>query len=688
MNNISPTPTLAKKPKELSQHGDIRIDNYYWLNDRENSEVIDYLNQENEYTSNVMEPLKGFQENLFEEMKSRIKETDMSVPYFSDGWYYYVRFEEGQEYPIYCRKEGSLESEEDILLNVNILAQGHEYYDVSGMSISPNKKILAYGVDTVSRRIYTIHFKNLETGQNFSTTIENTTGSSAWANDNKTLFYTKKDEALRSYQIWKSEIKNDSQNANLVFEEQDETFNCFVYKSKSKKFILIGSSSTLTSEYRFVDADTPNDSFKIIHPRETEIEYGVGHIDDKFYILTNWEAKNFRLMVTEVSAPEKENWKEVIAPRRDILIEDIELFKDFLVLEERIEGISNIRVINQKTKEEHYIDFGESTYSAYASTNLEFDTSILRISYTSLTTPGTLFDYDMNTFEFSLLKEQEVLGSFDKQDYKSERIMVLARDGINVPMSLVYHKNTNVNGTAPTLLYGYGSYGHSIDPYFSSSRLSLLDRGFVYAIAHVRGSETLGRTWYEDGKMLKKKNTFFDFIDCAQFLVENNYADKENLFAMGGSAGGLLMGAVVNYAPHLWKGIVAQVPFVDVVTTMLDESIPLTTGEFDEWGNPKEKEYYDYIKSYSPYDNVEEKDYPNMLITTGLHDSQVQYWEPAKWVAKLRELKTDNNTLLLKTQMDYGHSGASGRFEGLKEVALEYAFILDLAEKIDQFKIE
>ena len=683
MNSSLQSPTAAKIPKELSQQGQARIDNYYWLNERENPKVIDYLNAENEYTSNVMKPLKGFQENLFEEMKARIKETDSSVPYFSDGWYYYLRYEEGQEYPIYCRKEGDLEAEENILLDVNVLAKGHEYYDVSGMSISPNKKVMAYGVDTLSRRIYIIHFKNLETGENFSQTIENTTGSSSWANDNKTLFYTKKDKALRSFQIWKYNFGNGVNTAELVFEESGETFNCFVYKSKSKKYIFIGSSSTLSSEYQFVDADFPDQDFNMLQPRENELEYGIGHLNDDFYILTNWQAKNFRLMVVNVDAPEKENWKEVIPHRKDVLIEDIELFSNFILLEERIEGISNIRVINRKTKEDHYVNFGEKAYTAYASTNLELDSHILRLAYTSLTTPGTHFDYDMNTREFTLLKEQEILGVFDKEDYKSERLMVKVRDGVKVPVSLVYHKNTNLDRTAPILLYGYGSYGHNIDPYFSSGRLSLLNRGFVYAIAHIRGSETLGRTWYEDGKMMNKKNTFFDFIDCGKYLVEKKYGSPEKLFAMGGSAGGLLMGAIVNYEPKMWKAIVAQVPFVDVLTTMLDESIPLTTGEFDEWGNPKQKEAYDYIKTYSPYDNVEPKDYPNMLITTGLHDSQVQYWEPAKWVAKLRELKTDDNILLLKTQMDFGHSGASGRFEGLKEVALEYAFILNLAGSSD-----
>ena len=576
-----------------------------------------------------------------------------------------------------------MEAEENILLDVNVLAKGHEYYDVSGMSISPNKKVMAYGVDTLSRRIYIIHFKNLETGENFSQTIENTTGSSSWSNDNKTLFYTKKDKALRSFQIWKYNFGNGVNTAELVFEESDETFNCFVYKSKSKKYIFIGSSSTLSSEYQFVDADFPDQDFNMLQPRENELEYGIGHLNDDFYILTNWQAKNFRLMVVNVDAPEKENWKEVIPHRKDVLIEDIELFSNFILLEERIEGISNIRVINRKTKEDHYVNFGEKAYTAYASTNLELDTHILRLAYTSLTTPSTHFDYDMNTREFTLLKEQEILGVFDKEDYKSERLMVKVRDGVKVPVSLVYHKNTNLDRTAPILLYGYGSYGHNIDPYFSSGRLSLLNRGFIYAIAHIRGSETLGRTWYEDGKMMNKKNTFFDFIDCGKYLVEKKYGSPEKLFAMGGSAGGLLMGAIVNYEPKMWKAIVAQVPFVDVLTTMLDESIPLTTGEFDEWGNPKQKEAYDYIKTYSPYDNVEPKDYPNMLITTGLHDSQVQYWEPAKWVAKLRELKTDDNILLLKTQMDFGHSGASGRFEGLKEVALEYAFIMNLAGSSD-----
>ncbi len=681
MNKGFKGPVAKKVAKELSFHGDTRVDNYFWLNQREDEEVIEYLNAENTYTEKVMEPLKGFRESLFEEMKGRIKETDMSVPYRKDGWFYYVRQEEGKEYPIYCRKEGSLDAAEDIIMDVNPMAEGHDYYSASGLSLSPNKMLLAYGEDTVSRRIYTIKFKDMETGEILPFTIENTTGGSVWAADSKTIFYTKKDDTLRAFQVWKYELGNETSTAEIIYEEKDDTFNCFVYKSKSDKYIFIGSGSTLSSEYRFLLANNPNGEFKIIHEREADFEYGIGHIGDKFYVHTNWNAKNFRLMETLVETPGKENWKEVIPAREGILLEDIEMFDDYLVLEERISGIVNLRVINQKDNTEHYVDFGEDAYSAYASSNYEFESDIMRIGYSSMSTPSSVYDYHMETKEFTLLKEQEVIGDFDKTNYRSERMMIPARDGVKVPMSVVYHKDTKKDGGAPLLLYAYGSYGHSIDPYFSTTRLSLLDRDFIYVIAHIRGSETLGRTWYEEGKMLNKINTFNDFIDCGKWLVNNNYAEPNNLFAMGGSAGGLLMGAIINMEPHMWKGVVAQVPFVDVLTTMLDESIPLTTGEFDEWGNPKEKEYYDYIKSYSPYDNVEAKEYPNMLVTTGLHDSQVQYWEPAKWVAKLRELKTDDNLLLLQTEMEFGHSGASGRFESLKEVAQEYAFIIDLAGK-------
>ena len=669
-----------KKPVKLEKHGDIRTDNYYWLNERENEEVLHYLRAENDYTDQVMADLKGFRESLFEEMKGRIKETDMSVPYRSDGWWYYTRYEEGQEYPIYCRKKGNLEAAEEILLNVNELAKDYEYYQVVGLALSPDKKTLAFGEDTLSRRIYTLRFKNLETGELLEEKIENTSGDVAWANDNRHIFYSRKDDTLRPYQVWRHEFGTQAEKDVCVFEETDSTFNCFVYKSKSKKYILIGTSSTLSTEYRYLDADDPFQSFTVIQDRQDDLEYGVGHLGDKFYVLTNWKAKNFRLMEVPVGTTGKENWKEVIPHREEVLLEDIELFQNYLVLEERIEGIVRIRIIslNQESVQDSYLDFGEEAYQAYCVNNYEFDCDKLRISYTSMTTPSSILEYDFKSGEKEVLKQQEVLGDFKVADYASERLRVEVRDGARVPVSLVYKKGALDKGPAPFLLYGYGSYGHSIDPYFSSVRLSLLDRGVVFAIAHIRGSETLGRSWYEDGKLLKKKNTFFDFIDVAEGIIEQGYTEKSKLFAMGGSAGGLLMGAIVNERPDLFKGLVASVPFVDVVTTMLDESIPLTTGEYDEWGNPNELEYYEYIKSYSPYDQVASKDYPNMLVTTGLHDSQVQYWEPAKWVAKLRELKTDDNVLLMQTEMDFGHSGASGRFESLKEIAQEYAFLLDL----------
>ncbi len=678
MKNLPFTGAAEKKPVNLEKHGDQRQDNYFWLREREDEQVLDYLRRENTYTDEVMADLKGFRETLFEEMKGRIKETDMSVPYRSDGWWYYSRYEEGFEYPIYCRKEGSLEAPEEILLNVNDLAEGHEYYQAVGLALSPDKRTLAFGEDTVSRRIYTIRFKDLETGQISDEKIENTSGDIAWANDNQHIFYSRKDESLRPFQVWRHTFGTSSDEDVKVFEESDSTFNCFVYKSKSKQFILIGTSSTLSTEYRFIQADNPFDDFTIIQLREEDHEYGVGHMGDKFYVLTNWKAKNFRLMETSVDAPGKENWTEVIPHRKDVLLEDIELFENYLVLEERKEGIVHIRVKDSVTGSDQYIDFGEDAYQAYCVNNYEFEADKLRISYASMTTPSSVLEYDFSTGSIEVLKQQEVLGDFDVANYTSERLQLEARDGARVPVSLVYRKGVRDRGTAPLLLYGYGSYGHSIDPYFSSVRLSLLDRGVIFAIAHIRGSETLGRSWYGDGKLLKKKNTFFDFIDVAEGLIDRGYTQKDQLFAMGGSAGGLLMGAVMNERPDLFKGMVAAVPFVDVVTTMLDESIPLTTGEYDEWGNPNDKEYYDYIKSYSPYDQVEAKDYPHVLVTTGLHDSQVQYWEPAKWVAKLRELKTDSNLLLLQTEMDFGHSGASGRFESLKEVAQEYAFLLDL----------
>ncbi len=679
-------PIATKIPKELSMHGDIRVDNYYWLNDRENPEVIAYLNAENDYKDQMLAHTKDFQEKLFQEMKGRIKEEDQSVPYKENGYWYLTRYEQGQEYPIYSRKKGTLEAAEEIMLNVNELAKPYDYYNVAGLSVSPDNKIIAYGEDTLSRRIYTIRFKNLETGAMLPDQIPGVQGDIAWANDNKTIFYTLKDpQTLRGYKVMRHRLGTPVAKDVEIFTETDDTFYSFVYKTKSKKYIVIGSNQTLSNEYRVLEADKPDGQFRIIQPRERDLEYSIDHFGDKFYIRTNLNAKNFRLVETPETATTKDNWKEIIPNRSDVLLEDMDLFKDYLVLSERKNGIRQIR-IRPWNGPEHYIKFPEDAYVAYTSTNPEFDTEVLRLSYQSMTTPSSTFDYNMRTKEFQLLKQQDVLGGFDANNYQSERMYVSARDGAKVPVSIVYRKGIKKDGKAPLLLYGYGSYGNSMEPYFSSSRLSLLDRGFIYVIAHIRGGEEMGRQWYEDGKLLKKKNTFTDFIDCAEWLLENKYTSQDRLFAMGGSAGGLLMGAVVNMRPDLWKGIIAAVPFVDVVTTMLDESIPLTTFEFDEWGNPKNKEYYDYMKSYSPYDNVEAKDYPAMLITTGLHDSQVQYWEPAKWVAKLREMKTDKNPLLMHTNMEAGHGGASGRFRALKETAMQYAFLLDLAGKNEEFK--
>lgn len=671
-------PIAKEEPKELSIHGDTRIDPYYWLNQRDDQEVLDYLHAENAYTEKIMAPYKELEEKLFEEIKGRIKQTDESVPYLSNGYYYYTRYEEGKEYPIYCRKKGSLDASEEVMLNVNEMAEGYAYFAVSGLNVSPDNRFLAYGVDTVSRRQYTIHVKDLQSGEILGDRIGNTTGGSTWAGDNKNLFYTMKDDALRSFKIFRYEVG--TRENEEIFHEVDETFSVGVGKTKSQKYLVIASYSTLSNEFRILDANNPKGPFRVFQPRERGLEYSIDHRGNEFFVLTNLNAKNFKLMKTSESQTSKENWKEYIPHNPQVRLMGMELFNDFTVLRERKEGLIQMRVMNHKDKSEHYLNFGEETYVAYTSVNRDMDSQILRYAYSSLTTPNSTYDYDMISKEKTLLKQDEVVGDFDPANYKAERLYATAQDGTKVPISLVYKKGFEKNGESPLLLYAYGSYGISTEPYFSSVRLSLLDRGFVYAIAHIRGGEDLGRDWYEDGKLLKKKNTFTDFIDCADHLVKNKYTSTERLFAQGGSAGGLLMGAIVNMRPDLWKGVIAAVPFVDVVTTMLDESIPLTTGEFDEWGNPKDKEYYDYMLSYSPYDNVEAKAYPNMLVTTGYHDSQVQYWEPAKWVAKLRKMKTDENILLLRTNMEAGHGGASGRFTRLKEVANEYAFILSLID--------
>ena len=691
-NYMTLQPPKAKLIEEqITTHDDTRIDNYFWMRlsdaqknaetpDAQTQDVLDYLNAENDYRAAKMKHTEALQKNLFDEIKGRIKEDDASVPVKDNGYIYYTRFEKGQDYAFYCRKKDEVGAEEEVMLDGPKMGDGQAYFAIGGTSISKNNQYLAYGVDLISRRQYTLHFRDLKSGEILQDKIENTTGGATWANDNKTIFYTKKDPVtLRSFQIFKHVLGTDQKEDILVYEEKDETFGCSVYKTKSSDYIMIGSWQTLSTEYRFIDANDPNGEWKVVQRRERDLEYSVDHFGDHFYIVTNLDAKNFRLMKAPVSDPSKENWEEVIAHRDDVLLEGIDIFKDHLVVSERKAGLNQLRVINWTSKDEHYISFKDPAYMTYTFDNPDFNTTTLRYAYTSLTTPNTVYDYDMTSREQEQMKQQEVMDpEFNPKNYVSERIFVKARDGVEVPVSIVYHKNTKKDGQAPLLLYAYGSYGASMDAYFSSVRLSLLDRGFIYAIAHIRGGQEMGREWYEDGKLLKKKNTFYDFIDCGKALVENKYTSNEHLYAQGGSAGGLLMGAVINMEPKMWNGVIAAVPFVDVVSTMLDESIPLTTGEFDEWGNPKDEEYYHYIKSYSPYDNVEKKDYPNLLVTTGYWDSQVQYWEPAKWVAKLRELKTDNNLLLMHCNMDVGHGGASGRFERYKEVAMEYAFFLDL----------
>ncbi len=676
------TPVAVKKPQELTLHGETRIDDYYWLKERENPEVIAYLEAENSYREGMMKGTEKFQEKLFEEIIGRIKQRDESVPYKDNGYYYYIRYEEGKEYPIYCRKKGSLDAEEEVMADVNEMARGYSYYHVAGMSVSPDNRYVVMGIDTVSRRKYTLYIKNLESGEMLEDEIPVTTGGASWANDNKTIFFARKDDVtLRSKEIYRHTLGTDISQDVKIYEEGDETFSTFVYKSKSKRYMIIGSTSTLTSEYRYLSADTPEGEFKVIQPRERGLEYGISHFGDHFYIITNMDATNFRLMKTPVDKTEKEHWTEVIAHREEVYLEGIEIFKEYLVVEERKEGLSHLRVIRWDTGEEHFVEMDEEVYTSWISINLDFESEILRYGYSSLTTPVSTFDYHMKGREKTLLKQEEVLGGdFDPSHYETRRIYATSGDGKKIPMSIVYRKGIELNGTNPTLLYGYGSYGATMDPSFRSYRLSLLDRGFVYAIAHIRGSQIYGRPWYEDGKLLKKINTFTDFNACAEHLIQEKYTSPDHLYALGGSAGGLLMGAVINLKPELYRGVIAAVPFVDVVTTMLDDDIPLTTSEYDEWGNPNEEEYYRYMLSYSPYDQVEAKDYPNLLVTTGLHDSQVQYWEPAKWVAKLRDMKTDDNLLLMYCNMDTGHGGASGRFERYKETALEYAFLLSLED--------
>ncbi len=684
-------PPVAKKiKKELTIHDDTRIDNYYWMrlsDEQKNSEnpdaqtqdVLDYLNAENTYTKSVLNHTETFQEKLYTEIIGRIKQIDESVPYKKNGYFYYTRYEEDKEYPIYCRKIESIENTEEVMLNVNEMAEGHDYYSIRSLRVSKNNQLLAFGVDTLSRRIYTIKIKNLKTGEILTDQIEGTTGSAAWANDNETLFYTIRDpETLQAYKINRNTMGQTTDQDKTMFVEEDDQFSSGVYKTKSDEFIIIASRMTESNEYQILKANNANGNFKVFSKRKMKHEYSIDHYKETFYIVTNRDkAKNFKLMSTSENKTDERYWQNVIEHRDDVYLNGIEIFKNYLVIQERKNGLLQLRVTTWDKKTDYYLNFGEAAYAAYLSTNVDFNLQILRYYYTSLTTPGSTYDFDMQSKEKTLLKQQEVVGGYNADEYQTERLYAAANDGTSIPISLVYKKSLKKETGNPLLLYAYGSYGSPIDARFSSTRLSLLDRGFIFAIAHVRGGQEMGRDWYENGRLMHKKNTFTDFINCAEFLIKEKFTDSSHLFAYGGSAGGLLMGAIANMNGMLFKGIVAAVPFVDVVTTMLDETIPLTTSEFREWGNPKEKDAYDYMKSYSPYEQVEAKYYPAMLVTTGLFDSQVQYWEPAKWVAKLRELKTDNNSLIMDCDMETGHGGASGRFKRYRRTALTYAFILD-----------
>ena len=677
-------PVAEKIPVDVGMHGDKRIDNYYWMNDYfkkgpRSEKVIAYLKEENNYTDTILSDIRSLRDTLFNEMKARIKEKDQSVPVLDNGYYYYTRYEEGKQYAVHCRKKGSLDAPENILLDLNEMAESHPYYEAEGFKVSPDNKLLAFAVDTLSRRQYTIYIKNIESGEIYKDAMYPAAPAMEWANDNKTLFYTENNpETLLTEKIKRHFIGTDSKDDKSVYEEKDKSNYLYLGKLRSKKFIIINSAATMSSEIFYLDAGKPGDDFKTIQPRMKDVKYYVDEQDGKFLILTNLEAKNFRLMETPVDKTAVENWKEIIPHRSDVLLEKVHAFRDFYVLSERKDGLIKLKVHNIKSNEDHFVDFGEPSYAAEVGSNPEFNTSLLRFEYTSLTTPHSELDYDMINHSRKLLKEQEVPGGYNKEEYVTERLFATAEDGVKVPISIVYRKGFVKDGNAPLLLYGYGSYGYSTDAAFTTMRLSLLNRGFAFAIAHVRGGQEMGRSWYEDGKLMKKKNTFTDFIAAGEYLVKQKFTSSRHLYAYGGSAGGLLMGAVVNMKPALWNGVVAQVPFVDVVTTMLDETIPLTTNEFDEWGNPKNKDAYDYMKSYSPYDNVQEVEYPNLLVITGLHDSQVQYFEPAKWVAKMRELKKGDNLLLLETNMEYGHGGASGRFDYLNDIALLSAFFLKL----------
>ena len=671
-------PMAAVRPHRFDEHGNVRIDQYYWLKERSNPEVIKYLEAENAYTKAVMAHTEALQERLYDELKGRVLQNDQSVPFREGNYFYYTRLVEGKNYPIYARKRGSLTAPEEIMIDANALAEGKATFLIRAWEVSSGEDLLAFAADTTGGRVSSIRFKNLRTGEMLSDVIPRAIGGIAWAEDNRTLFYTKPDSvSVRPYQVYRHKLGTPAATDQMVYEDKDETYYVGVSKTKSRAYIMIQSSQTMATEYSYIRADQPDAPFKVIFPRERGHEYHANHFGDYFYILSNDHAKNFRLMRTPVARPGRDNWEEVIPHRADVLLEDFEFFKDYLVLTERTDGLVQLRVRPWTGQNEYYLDFGEPAYLAYVSTNLEFDTPVLRYGYTSLTTPSSTYDYDMKTRQKTLLKRDQILGGFDPANYVSERFFTTARDGARVPVSIVYRKG--IARPAPLLLTGYGSYGSSSDPTFSSDRLSLLDRGFAFAIAHIRGGSEMGRAWYENGRQLQKKNTFTDFVDVADDLIRRGYTSSDRLFARGASAGGLLMGAVVNMRPELFKGVIAGVPYVDVITTMMDSTIPLTTGEYDEWGNPHDSTFYRYMLSYSPYDNVARKAYPNLLITAGLYDTQVLYVEPAKWTARLRAMKTDSNRLILRTNMEAGHGGASGRYKRWRDVAFEYAFLLDLA---------
>jgi len=675
-----PAPPRARVvPHTLPDHGHPRVDEYYWLRDRESPDVRAYLEAENAYTDAAMAHTRPLQEKLFAEITARIPKDEDTAPWPDGDYVYYERYERGGEYPVYCRRRASLPGPEEVILDGNALGRGETYFSLRGVEVSPGQQLVVYATDTVGRRLYTMRFKDLRTGRTLPDAVPNVTANSVWAADDRSIFYVKQHpETLRWYQVWRHDLGTDPKADRLVYEETDETYNIDLKPSKSRKYIIMNCTQTLASEVRLLRADQPDGEFVVFEPRRKDHEYRVEHAEDGFYIVTNWDAKNFRLMKAREGGTGRDHWTELVPHRPDVLLSGVEVFSRYVVLVERRGGLVRMEVRPKAGAPPREVDFGEPAYDAWLEKNRVYDTKALRYGYTSLTTPNSVYEYDLESGERTLVKRQEVLGGYDPGQYVTERLYARARDGVAVPVSIVHRKDAPRDGTSPLLLYAYGSYGSSTDAVFDISMPSLLDRGFVYAIAHVRGGQELGRHWYEDGKLLKKKNTFTDFVDCAQFLVEQRYTRPDRLFAQGGSAGGLLMGAITNMRPDLFRGVIAEVPFVDVVTTMLDDSIPLTTEEWDEWGDPRQDEYYDYMLSYSPYDQIEKKEYPSILVTTSLHDSQVQYWEPAKYVARLRARKTDDNVLLLKTDMEAGHSGKTGRFHYYEDVAFQFAFLLDL----------